>query len=189
VRSLASLLQTDGRTDDAIGQLESFLGRHPRDEEVLRQLASLYSTKQSELQTAYAQAAARAQGISATDPARNPSDKLYQAIGEDPIAQAVGQQTSEGLQAEQQRYAAASQKIIDTYRRLIRANPEEPSYQLDLARAASEQGDLATTVGAYKQFLRLAPDDPLAPRVRQILKQLQPPPAKPKKQPAAEKPG
>ena len=108
---------------------------------------------------------------------------------EDPIAQAVGQEASQGLQEQQQRYTAVSQKILATYQRLIAANPDEASYQLDLARAAQEQGDLAATVAAYKQFLKLAPDDPLAPRVREILKQLQPPPAKPKKQPAAKQSG
>ena len=32
---------------------------------------------------------------------------------------------------------------------------------------------VATTIAAYKAFLKLAPDDPTAPEVRRILKQIQ----------------
>ena len=40
-------------------------------------------------------------------------------------------------------------------------------------RPPQSASDSATTIAAYKAFLKLAPDDPTAPEVRRILKQLQ----------------
>ena len=50
--------------------------------------------------------------------------------------------------------------------------PNDPSVQLELAQAAQSANDTATTIAAYEAFLKLAPDDPTAPEVRRILKQL-----------------
>jgi predicted TPR repeat methyltransferase len=61
---------------------------------------------------------------------------------------------------------------VEAYRRITEAQPKDPSVQLELAQPAQSAGDLATTVAAYKAFLRLAPNDPTAPEVRRILKQL-----------------
>jgi hypothetical protein len=51
--------------------------------------------------------------------------------------------------------------------------PKDPSIQLELASAAQSGGDVTTTIAAYKAFLKLAPDDPTAPEVHRLLKQLQ----------------
>jgi predicted TPR repeat methyltransferase len=44
---------------------------------------------------------------------------------------------------------------------------------LQWAGAAQSANDVATAVNAYKQFLKVAPDNPNAAQVRQTLAQLQ----------------
>jgi outer membrane protein assembly factor BamD (BamD/ComL family) len=46
--------------------------------------------------------------------------------------------------------------------------------QLELAQTAQSASDYATAIAAYKKFLKLAPDDPSAPDVKRLLKQLEP---------------
>ena len=67
----------------------------------------------------------------------------------------------------------ASQKAVDTYRRIAQATPRDPQAQLQLAQTAQSAADYQTAVAAYKEFLRLAPDDQNAPFVRQQVKQLE----------------
>ena len=43
----------------------------------------------------------------------------------------------------------------------------------ELAQVAESAGDSATAVKAYKQFIKLSPDDPNTPLVKQHLKQLE----------------
>jgi cytochrome c-type biogenesis protein CcmH/NrfG len=64
-------------------------------------------------------------------------------------------------------------QAVDAYKRITQIRPKDPAVQLELAQAAAAAGDAATTIAAYKAFLRLAPQDPTAPEVRRILKQLQ----------------
>jgi predicted TPR repeat methyltransferase len=45
--------------------------------------------------------------------------------------------------------------------------------QLEVASAAQSAGDVTTAIAAYKAYLKLAPDDPNAPSVRQQLKLLE----------------
>jgi predicted TPR repeat methyltransferase len=66
----------------------------------------------------------------------------------------------------------ASAKAVETYRRITVVLPNDPTVQLELAQAAQDAGDVATTIAAYKAFLKIAPDDPTAVEVRRLLKQL-----------------
>ena len=48
----------------------------------------------------------------------------------------------------------------------------DPNVQLELAQAAQQSGDYAKAIAAYERFLKLAPDDPSAPIVKQQIAQL-----------------
>ena len=67
---------------------------------------------------------------------------------------------------------SSSAQAVEMYRRITEIQPKDPSVQLELAQAAQSANDVATTIAAYKAFLKLAPDDPTAPEVRRLLKQL-----------------
>ena len=51
-------------------------------------------------------------------------------------------------------------------------NPNDASTQIALAQTAENAGDTTTALAAYKKFLKLAPDDSLAPAVKQRIKSL-----------------
>ena len=48
----------------------------------------------------------------------------------------------------------------------------DATIQIQLGQAAQSAGDTATAAAAFKQFLKLAPTDPLAPQVKSALKGL-----------------
>src|SRR5919204_373976 len=63
-------------------------------------------------------------------------------------------------------------KWVFVFLALAVAQPRNPTVQAELAETARSVGDSQTAIAAYKKFLKLAPDDPSAPDVRRILKQL-----------------
>jgi hypothetical protein len=66
---------------------------------------------------------------------------------------------------------AAGQSLVATYKRISAARPSDPSWLLALIDASRQTNDVATMVTSAKRFLKLAPDDPTAPQIRQLLKQ------------------
>jgi len=67
---------------------------------------------------------------------------------------------------------SASALAVEQYRKITVAQPKDPSVQLELAQAAQSANDFATAIAAYEAFLKLAPNDPTAPEVRRLLKQI-----------------
>jgi cytochrome c-type biogenesis protein CcmH/NrfG len=62
---------------------------------------------------------------------------------------------------------------VTAYQDVAKASPNDPSVQFALAQTAEQASDTKTAIAAYKRFLKLAPEDPTAPAIRQRLKQLQ----------------
>jgi predicted TPR repeat methyltransferase len=62
---------------------------------------------------------------------------------------------------------------VGVYQQLAKLNPADAVTQLRLAQVAQGAGNVAVSISAYKRFLKLAPDDPLAPTARKVLKQLE----------------
>jgi tetratricopeptide (TPR) repeat protein len=171
-RDLATAQQAAGNTDDAIEALQGYVSLRPKDTDALRELASLYLSKASAAQQ-------RAQIYQYRSDYLAPGairDTIFQIGGSplepDPITNAVSTSYESQISAASSEAQTASAQAVDAYRKITEAHPQDPAVQLELAQAAQAAGDVATTVAAYKAFLRLAPDDPTAPQVRQILKQL-----------------
>jgi tetratricopeptide (TPR) repeat protein len=171
-RDLATAQQAAGNTDDAIEALEGYVSLRPKDTDALRELASLYLSKASAAQQ-------RAQIYQVRSDYLAPGairDTIFQIGGSplepDPITNAVSSSYDGQISAASSEAQTASAQAVDAYRKITEAQPKDPSVQLELAQAAQAAGDVATTVAAYEAFLRLAPDDPTAPEVRRILKQL-----------------
>jgi len=171
-RDLATAQQAAGHTDDAIEALQGYISLRPKDTDALRELASLYLAKASAAQE-------RAQIYQVRSDYLAPGgirDTIFQIGGSplepDPITNAVSTSYERDLAAASSEIQTASAQAVDAYRRITEARPKDPAVQLELAQAAQSAGDAATTVAAYKAFLRLAPNDPTAPEVRRILKQL-----------------
>ena len=184
-RDLATAYQTKNETQSAIGALTRYTELRPNDTEALQELAGLYQTRAQELNT-------KIQEIQAENalPSRAlflpPSDtvfgKLYadsNALG-DPIEQAantlVNSETSD-LNTDLQ---VALSSAVSTFKKLAAKNPADAQVQLQLGLAAEQAQDIATVITAFRRFLKLAPDDPSAPQIRQALKQLTAPATKAK---------
>jgi Flp pilus assembly protein TadD len=174
-RDLATALETKNRNDEAILALESYTRLKPSDTAALSELAGLYlrqvDAARSAAQVAQA-AASPVTGGGLFTPAS--TSKLGQALATDPIVQAVGAKSSQIVSDQYTKAQTAGANAISTYKRLAKATPDDSSVQLELAQAAEGIGNTAVAIAAYKQFLKLAPQDPSATAVKQRIKQLQP---------------
>ena len=174
-RNLATALETADRIDEAVPVLARYTQLKPKDADALTELAGLYLRQSDIARTAAQVAQAGAQpvtGGSIFGPSS--TSKLGQALGTDPIVQAVGAKAGQIVSDQYTKAQAAAANAIATYKRLARARPDDPSVQLELAQAAEGVGSTAVAIAAYKQFIKLAPGDPTAAAVKQRLKQLQP---------------
>jgi hypothetical protein len=171
-RNLATALQTEGETEQAIAALDEAVRLAPKETSAYRELAGLHLTlateKQREAQLQQAISVYRAPS-QAFPPLFAPSG---QGVYQDPIALGVSAVASERVGALLQDASMQSRLAVGAYKDLVELEPDDPNTQLELAQAAQQTGDTVTAIAAYEQFLKLAPDDPSASVVRSQLKQL-----------------
>jgi tetratricopeptide (TPR) repeat protein len=172
-RELATAYETKNQVDPAIGALEELTRLQPKNVDALRELAALYLRKADQatlqLQVAQAETAGAPSITSLAPPA---SDKLSQAL-QDPVSQAVSTKANAAFSEAYSAQRAAYSKALGVYRQIASARPNDPTVQLELAQAAEAAGVNSEAITAYKQFLKLAPDDPSAGAIKQRIKQLQ----------------
>ena len=171
-RDLATGEQAAGNTDEAIQALENFVRLRPKNVDALQELSGLYLVKAGEAQNAANLANARAALLA---PGSRVSSILIldgKPLDPDPISSAVNTQLSQAVQTHLGEVQQAYAQAVDVHRRITEATPRDPSAQLLLAETAIEAGDPATAIAAYEKFLKLSPNDPSAPEITRILKQL-----------------
>jgi Flp pilus assembly protein TadD len=180
--ALATALQGEGRTDEAILALDAYTKLRPDDAEALQALAGLYATKATEAeeraQVAQIEGAAAFFGNELTDP----SGKLAEGLGTEPITQYLQQQASQAYQTAFTQAQEAHTQEATAWRTLTELEPDDANNWLSLGLAAQQAGDTPEAIRGYTRYLRLAPDSPQAPQIRDLLKQL-------KQQAAAPTPG
>ena len=179
LRELATALQLDGQTDEAVSTLDRYVNLRPKDTDALRELATLYLAQAQQAQVRAQNAQLEAQSITGGG-VFGPTLTLGSSgtLGEqDPITKAVQTRTSQIVTDALTEAQNANIAALDTYQRLAKADPQDPTTQLELAQTAQNAGQTDTAIAAYEKFLKLAPDDPIAAGVRQQLKQLRQPAA------------
>jgi tetratricopeptide (TPR) repeat protein len=171
-RDLATALQADGDTEEAIAALDTAVQLAPKDASAYRELAGLHLTLASKRQ----QDAQLAQAIAIY---RAPSQSFPSLLGptgqevaQDPIADGVNAVVSGRISSALSDANTQATLAVDAYEKLADLEPNDPNTQLELAQAAQQTGDVTTAIAAYERFLKLAPDDPSATVVRDQLKQL-----------------
>jgi Flp pilus assembly protein TadD len=175
-RDLATALETKGDTPEAIVALERYTRLSPKDSDALRELGGLYLTRADSIRAEAQSVQIEAQtALAASNFAPPPSTKLGQALGTDPILQAISDKANTALSEAYGKQQEAYSKAVSVYQKLTTLHPGDPSVQLELASAAEAAGNTQVAIGAYKAFLKLAPEDPSAPSVKQRIKQLQKP--------------
>ena len=171
-RDLATAQQAAGDVDAAIEALEGFVALRPKDSAALRELAGLYLAKSGEAQQRAQIAELRAAYLAPSTAIPALSQIGNKVLNPDPITNAVTTRYSDQIQLAYSEAQAASAQAVATYRKIAASSPKDPTVQLELAQAATDAGDAATAISAYETFLRLAPEDPTAPEVKRILRQL-----------------
>ena len=73
---------------------------------------------------------------------------------------------------------SAYSQAVAAYQDVAKQSPSDASIQVALGQTAEQAGDTKTAIAAYKQFLKLAPDDSLAPAVKARIKTLQQQPSR-----------
>jgi tetratricopeptide (TPR) repeat protein len=179
-RDLATAYEQKQRTADAITALERYTALRPKDSGALQELAAQYTSQASSLYTAAQQAQSAAQ---VADPSSTFAPASSSPLGrvfnsptglQSPISQAVSSTASTSATTLLQQYNQAATNAEGVDKKIVALTPNDASAQVQLGQGAQVAGDTAVAIAAYKKFLRLAPTDPLAPQVRQVLKQLVP---------------
>jgi tetratricopeptide (TPR) repeat protein len=174
VIGLANQYQNRGQYADAAKTLETYTKLQPKNVDALRQLAAVRDRQARE-------AAARASGLQENQGALF-SQTIYLfpdspgflgALGANPVQDAISHSAQERAQSAQRQSEAHYRQEVATIKTIAALDPTDPQTQLQLGQAASAVGDSETTVAAYEKFLKLSPDDPLAPAVKEQLKQYQ----------------
>jgi len=174
-KALAAAQAADGKLDEAIATLQQLKSQRPKDVEGLTQLAGLYRAKADEAAAKAQAAQLDAQVVvnpSTFAPAgTTPLGKAYQSLS-DPVVTAIETKSNEKLQTAYSAVTSAYAQAAAAYGDVAKATPNDPLIQLTLAQMAEQSQDTTTAKQAYQRFLKLAPDDPTAPAVRDRLKQL-----------------
>src|SRR3990172_7661026 len=172
-RELATALQAQARTDEAIEAIEGYVALRPRDEDALRELAALYLVQVGDASREYQLAEIRTAYL-ATSGAYFQSISLGgRPLDLDPISAAISSVLSTDSTAALSKAQTAATSSVEIYRKIATLRPDDPSVQLQLGDAAAGAGDRTTAIQAYRTYLELVPaDDPTVRRVRSLIKEL-----------------
>jgi Flp pilus assembly protein TadD len=173
-RDLSTALQQDGQTNEAIAPLQKYVDLQPKDEDALRELAGLQLVRANTFRDGAVIAQAAALELAPqTDILPPETTPLGQALGDQPVSDAVSLRANEAFTKAYTRMQGGYNAAKATYVRLARLAPDDASIQFQLADTAQTAGDNTTAIAAYKRFVKLAPDDPSAPDVRRQIKALE----------------
>jgi tetratricopeptide (TPR) repeat protein len=173
-RDLASSLEKKGRIDEAIDAWIQYTRLRPNDVTALRHLGQL-ELGQADKYFRQAQIAALAQAQAGTNtPFRpSPTDSFGQAVGSDPISQALSTKASTELQDASAKYQNAAGKAVSTYQAIVKLQPNDEQALFSLAQAADTLGQRPVAIAAYKKLLTFKLEPATAAQIRQRVKTLE----------------
>jgi tetratricopeptide (TPR) repeat protein len=172
--ALADALQQNQRPDEAIAPLASYIKLRPRDEDALRKLAGLYSSKANRLNEETNLAALEFQ-VASTGQLVQPklSGEAAQGFFQGgALENAVVTEASERYTKLLQEAEAASRNALGIYQRVASLDPRDPRLQLLIASSAEKAAQPRTAIAAYERFIKLAPEDSSVPAVRRAIQDL-----------------
>jgi tetratricopeptide (TPR) repeat protein len=173
-RNLANALEKSGRIDEAIDAWIQYTRLSPRDVTALRHLGQL-ELGQADKYFRQAQLASLAQAQAGTNSPFLPSqtNSVGQAIGSDPITQAMSTKATQELQDASAKYQTAAGKAVATYQSIVKIQPNDEQALFSLAQAADTLGQRPVAIRAYKKLLTFKLDPSTAAQIRQRVKTLE----------------
>ena len=173
-RDLATALQNNGKSDESVEPLARYVALKPTDIDAQRELAGLYLRQADVYRTqAIAAQVALQDDVPGSTFQPSSSSKIGQALGSDPITEALSTTHNAVLNAAFTKMSTAYTKAVAAYKVVAKAQPRDPAVQFELAQTAEAANDLTTAITAYKTFLKLAPEDQSAAAVKQHLTELE----------------
>jgi tetratricopeptide (TPR) repeat protein len=169
----ANALEDHGRLQEAVTALQAYTALKPKDTDTLRQLANLWGSLAAKARQDYDAAQADAQQVSAVGTFAAPSSDFLKQVEQNTIAQDLAAEADARAGRAQTRAQNAAAQQERVYEQLTLLVPDDPSLFLSLGIAAQQANDATSAIAAYKQFLKLAPNDPSAPQVKQQIQLLE----------------
>jgi tetratricopeptide (TPR) repeat protein len=176
-RDLATAYEQKQRTPDAVSALERYTTLRPKDQDALGELASQYTTLSqtyaADYQAAQDSASTASPAATFAPPASTTFGKIFNDPNglQDPIGAVVSGEAQQRAQSALASYQGAQRSAEDTLKKLAKLAPRDVTVQYQLGQAAQQAGDYKGAVAAYSRFLKLAPNDVDAPKVKQLLSQ------------------
>ena len=179
-RNLVTKLEQDQKTDRALVALEHYVKLKPKDESAFEEIGGMYARRAQEYDYLWAQALSELQIVSPTGlfAPRSGSPLTKALAGKDPINTVTVTRLKAKVDSASKNVGIYANKAEQSYERLVKLSPQNATYQFQLADMAHSLSMTAVAKKAYETFLKLAPNDSLAPRAREQLKSLSAPPAK-----------
>jgi tetratricopeptide (TPR) repeat protein len=174
-KDLATAYDSNGDYAAGLAAWQQYTQLRPKDIDGLNALAQDYG-QQLQTQVAEVQAAqAEAQQAQPGDLAPSTASPLGRALGSltDPLNQNEGTEASSRYQAALSGYQQTASQLVAAFQKLAKLQPTDPSVQLQLAQTAESIGDPTAAIAAYRQFVKLAPDDASAPQAKARIKALE----------------
>ena len=174
-KELATAYDSKGDYASGLAAWQTYTQLRPKDVAGFNALAQDYG-QQLQAQVGELQAAqAEAQRAQPTDLNPGTSSALGRALGslDDPLNQNEGTAATARYQAAASAYQQTASQLIAAFQKVADLQPNDPGVRLQLAQTAESIGDAATAIAAYKQFVKLAPDDASAPQAKARIKALE----------------
>jgi tetratricopeptide (TPR) repeat protein len=166
----ANKLEQKHQDDNAIAALQSYSKLRPKDQNALLELAGLELSRANDWDTLYIASQTLTEVLNPT-PVLSPkaSSPLGKALASlpTPFASAVSSQFSTATANEYEKVLTYLTSRVSVYQKLTKLDPGNAVNQYSLAQAAQEAGNSKVAISAYRTFVKLAPDDSLAPTARQ----------------------
>jgi predicted Zn-dependent protease len=170
---LADAYTQNDRPDDAIPVLEDYLELRPKDADVVSRLAGLYMGQGARRQQDAALAQAEVQAAAPGTQFAPASGLVTQLRAQGELATALSADANERLSRASSEASLSFQQARDMYKKLGGLTPDDSSVQFSIAQASEQAGDYASAIAAYKRFIKLAPDDPNVPAIKQQIQLLE----------------
>jgi tetratricopeptide (TPR) repeat protein len=174
-KELATAYDSKGDYAAGLAAWQTYTQLRPKDVDGFNALAQDYG-QQLQTQVAELQAAqAEAQQAQPTDLGPGTSTPLGRALGSltDPLNQNEGTEATTRYQAAASAYQQTASQLISAFQKLAKLQPHDPGVRLQLAQTAESIGDAPAAIAAYKQFVKLAPEDASAPQAKARIKALE----------------
>jgi tetratricopeptide (TPR) repeat protein len=171
--ALATAQEQKDNLPGAITALTQYTVLKPKNEDRLSELGGLYLRQADQYAQQYVTAQSKASSLEPGATFKpSTTSPLAQAL-EDPISAAVSTSTSTDTTDAYSKYIDTQSKAVGVYKKLAELNPKDATNQYRLAQVAQAANNKAEAIAAYTAFLKLAPNDSLAPAAKKALKQLQ----------------